>query len=88
VNANKLPFADSHALVNRPFVVVAVDTETVTAQASMLRLPVFDQAGFDAVPADEYVASRLQELEFGTASQALRELARRGDAQGVQATLD
>jgi hypothetical protein len=54
----------------------------------MLRLPVFDQAGFDAVPADEYVASRLQELEFGTASQALRELARRGDAQGVQATLD
>ena len=65
-----------------------LEGQTVTAQASMLRLPAFDQAGFDAAPADEYVASRLQELEFGTASQALRELARRGDARGVQAMLD
>jgi hypothetical protein len=65
-----------------------LEGQTVTAQASMLRLPAVDQAGFDAAPADEYVASRLQELEFGTASQALRELARRGDARGVQAMLD
>ena len=65
-----------------------LEGQTVTAQASMLRLPAFDQAGFDAAPADEYVASRLQELDFGTASQALRELARRGDARGVQAMLD
>ena len=65
-----------------------LEAQTVTAQASMLRLRAVDQAGFDAAPADEYVASRLQELEFGTASQALRELARRGDARGVQAMLD
>ncbi len=65
-----------------------LEGQTVAAQASMLRLPAVDQATFDAAPSDEYVASRLQELEFATASQALRELARRGDARGVQAMLD
>ena len=65
-----------------------LEGKTVTVQASMLRLPAADQADFDAAPADEYVASRLQEFEFGTASQVLRELARRGDARGVQAMLD
>ena len=65
-----------------------LDGQNVMAQASMLRLPTGDQAAFDAAPADEYVFSRLQELEFGTASQALRELARRGDTRGVQGMLD
>ena len=65
-----------------------LEGQTITAQADMLRLPAVNPAAFDAAPADDYVASRLQELEFGTASQALRELARRGDALGVQAMLD
>lgn len=35
-----------------------------------------------------HIAERMQELEFATASQALRQLARNGDAKGVRTMLD
>lgn len=65
-----------------------LEGKLINAQASMLRLPAVDEAGFAAAKVDDYVQGRLQELEFATASQALRDLARRGDAMGVQRTLD
>ena len=65
-----------------------LEGQTITAQASMLRLPALEQAGFDAAPVDDYVASRVQELEFATASQALRQLVLQGDSRGVRTLLD
>jgi len=65
-----------------------LEGKLINAQAGMLRLPAVDEAGFSAAKVDDYVQGRLQELEFATASQALRDLARRGDAMGVQRTLD
>ena len=65
-----------------------LEGQTITAQASMLRLPALEQAGFDAAPVDDYVASRVQELEFATASQALRQLVLQGDSLGVRTMLD
>ncbi len=65
-----------------------LEGKLINAQAGMLRLPAVDEAGFSAAKVDDYVQGRLQELEFATASQVLRDLARRGDAMGVQRTLD
>ena len=65
-----------------------LEGQTITAQANMLRLMALEQAGFDAAPVDDYVASRLQELEFATASQALRQLVHQGDSRGVRNMLD
>ena len=65
-----------------------LEGKLINAQAGMLRLPAVDEAGFSAAKVDDYVQGRLQELEFATASQVLRDLARRGDARGVQRALD
>ena len=65
-----------------------LEGQAITAQANMLRLPAVEQAGFDAEPVDDYVASRVQELEFATASQALRQLVLQGDSRGVRTLLD
>jgi hypothetical protein len=65
-----------------------LEGQAITAQANMLRLPAVEEAGFDAEPVDDYVASRVQELEFATASQALRQLVLQGDSRGVRTLLD
>jgi chromatin segregation and condensation protein Rec8/ScpA/Scc1 (kleisin family) len=45
----------------------------------MLQLPAVDEAGLIAMPADELVERRLLEVEFGKASDELRQLAREGN---------
>ena len=45
----------------------------------MLQLPAVDEVGLIAMPADELVERRLLEVEFGKASDELRQLAREGN---------
>ena len=64
-----------------------VDGQDLTAHAAMLRLPAVAQADHDALPADDAVQNRLQEVEFAQASQALRELVQRGDIRTARAMM-
>lgn len=64
-----------------------VDGQSVTAHAAMLRLPVVAPADYAALPADDAVQNRLQEVEFAQASQALRELVQRGDIRAARAMM-
>ena len=59
----------------------------VAASAPMLRLPSVDQTAYDAVPTEAVTERRVQEVEFATQSQRLREMARDGDTAGVKALL-
>ena len=65
-----------------------LEGQLINAHSNMLQLPAVDEARFAAAPVDDYVQGRIQELEFAVSSQALRELARSGDARGVQRMLD
>jgi len=58
--------------------------QTITAHAAMLSLPALDAAAFAALPADQTVHDRLQEVEFAQASQALRALVQQGDIKGAR----
>jgi Ca-activated chloride channel family protein len=61
-----------------------LEGEPVTAHAAMLSLPALDAAAFAALPADQAVHDRLQEVEFAQASQALRALVQQGDIKGAR----
>jgi Ca-activated chloride channel family protein len=61
-----------------------LEGQAVTAHAAMLSLPALDAAAFAALPADQAVHDRLQEVEFAQASQALRALVQQGDIKGAR----
>jgi chromatin segregation and condensation protein Rec8/ScpA/Scc1 (kleisin family) len=50
----------------------------LSQSGAMLQLPAVDEASLIAMPADELVERRLLEVEFGKASDELRQLAREG----------
>ncbi len=64
-----------------------LDGQSVTAQATMLSLPVVDEAAFAAAPVDAAVQDRLQEVEFAQASQALRTLVQQGETRAARAMM-
>lgn len=55
--------------------------------APVLQLPALDAAGLAALPHDETVHTRLEELAFAKASGELRELVAKGDRKATQAAL-
>mgnify|MGYP000093022003 FL=1 len=55
--------------------------------APVMQLPALDAAGLAALPRDETVHTRLEELAFAKASGELRELAAKGDRKATQAAL-
>ena len=55
--------------------------------APVLQLPALDAAALAALPRDETVHTRLEELAFAKASGELRELAAQGDRKATQAAL-
>lgn len=63
---------------------IALDGQTVIAHASLLSLPAVDAAAFAAMPVDEAMQRRLQEVEFGQSSQALRKLVQDGDIKAAR----
>lgn len=65
----------------------AIDGQSVTAQATMLRLPVVDEAAYAAAPVDAAVQDRLQEVEFAQASQVLRTLVQQGETRAARAMM-
>lgn len=64
-----------------------LEGQLITVQASMLRLPVVADADFVALPEDETVQRRLQEVEFAQSSQALRQLVQEGDMRAARAMM-
>lgn len=63
---------------------VDADGRDVSVSAAVLQLPAVDAAALQALPEDEAVARRMDEVEFAQASRALRDLAREGDQQAVK----
>jgi len=61
-----------------------LEGQTITAHAALLSLPALDAKAFAALPTDQAVQDRLQEVEFAQASQALRVLVQQGDTQGAR----
>jgi Ca-activated chloride channel family protein len=63
----------------------ALDGQIITAHASMLSLPAMDQAALDALPADEMVQRRLQEVDFAKSSLELSRLVNAGNVTVARA---
>ena len=61
-----------------------LEGQAMTAHAAMLSLPVVDAETAQTMPMDGAVQDRVQEVEFAQASQALRVLVQKGDAQGAR----
>ncbi|APW47983.1 vWA domain-containing protein [Rhodoferax antarcticus] len=78
---------DTRDLLAATLQATAMDGQSVTAHAAMLRLPAVAQADHAALSADDAVQNRLQEVEFAQASQALRELVQRGDIGAARAMM-
>jgi Ca-activated chloride channel family protein len=66
----------------------ALDGTAMQAHAPVLQLPVLDAAALQALPRNETAYTRLEELAFTKASEHLRQLAKDGDRQATQQTLD
>lgn len=66
----------------------SLDGQAIAARASMLSLPVVDDAVFAAAAVDELVQDRLQELEFAQASEALRILVQQGETRAARAMMN
>ena len=62
----------------------ALDGKPVIAHAGVLSLPAVDAVALDALPVDEAVQRRLQQIEFGQDSQELRKLVQDGDTKGAR----
>jgi Ca-activated chloride channel family protein len=61
-----------------------LDGQSVASHAAMLRLLAMDAAAMLALPVEQGVQDRLQEVEFAQASQALRALVQQGDIRGAR----
>jgi hypothetical protein len=63
----------------------ALDGQIMTAHAAMLSLPAMEQTELEALPADEMVQRRLQEVDFAKASLDLSRLVNTGDVSAARA---
>lgn len=63
----------------------ALDGQLITAHAAMLRLQALDQAAYDALPADEAMERRLQEVDFAKCSLELSRLVNAGNVSAARA---
>ncbi len=61
-----------------------LDGKSVVAHAGLLSLPAVDAETLQALPVDESVQRRLQEVEFAQSSQALHQLVQDGDIKGAR----
>jgi Ca-activated chloride channel family protein len=62
----------------------ALDGQIITAHAAMLSLPALDQAAYEALPADESMERRLQEVEFAKSSLELSRLVNAGNVTAAR----
>ena len=63
----------------------ALDGQVLTAHAAMLSLPAMEQSALEALPADEVVQRRLQEVDFAKSSLDLSRLVNAGDVAAARA---
>jgi Ca-activated chloride channel family protein len=63
----------------------ALDGQIITAHAAMLSLHAFDQAAFEALPTDEAMERRLQEVDFAKSSLELSRLVNAGNVTAARA---
>jgi Ca-activated chloride channel family protein len=63
----------------------ALDGQVITAHAAMLSLPAVEQAVYGAMPADEAMQRRFQEVDFAKASLELARLVNSGDVAAARA---
>jgi Ca-activated chloride channel family protein len=63
----------------------ALDGQTITIHAAMLSLQAMDQATFDALPTDEAMERRLQEVDFAKSSLELSRLVNAGNVTAARA---
>jgi Ca-activated chloride channel family protein len=75
---------DTRDLLAASLQATTLEGQAITAHAAMLSLPVVDVATAQTMPMDGAVQDRVQEVEFAQASQALRVLVQKGDAQGAR----
>jgi Ca-activated chloride channel family protein len=62
-----------------------LDGQIITAHAAMLSLPALDQSTYEALPTDESMDRRLQEVEFAKASLELSRLVNAGNVNAARA---
>ena len=63
----------------------ALDGQVITAHAAMLSLQALDQAAYDALPSDEAMERRLQEVDFAKSSLELSRLVNAGNIDAAHA---
>lgn len=63
----------------------ALDGQIITAHAAMLSLQAMDQAAFEALPTDEAMERRLQEVDFAKSSLELSRLVNSGNVTAARA---
>jgi len=63
----------------------ALDGQTIISHAAMLSLPASEQAAFDALPVDEAMERRLQEVDFAKSSLELSRLVNAGNVNAARA---
>ena len=66
----------------------ALDGQLITAHAAMLSLQALDQAAYDALPADEAMERRLQEVDFAKCSLELSRLVNAGNVSAARALVN
>ena len=62
----------------------ALDGQIITAHAAMLSLQALDQAAYDALPTDEAMGRRLQEVDFAKSSLELSRLVNAGNVTAAR----
>jgi Ca-activated chloride channel family protein len=63
----------------------ALDGRMITSHAAMLSLPALEQTACDALPTDEVMERRLQEVDFAKSSLELSRLVNAGDVKAARA---
>jgi Ca-activated chloride channel family protein len=63
----------------------ALDGQIITAHAAMLSLPALDQTAYAALPTDEAMERRLQEVDFAKSSLELSRLVNAGNVNAARA---
>jgi len=63
----------------------ALDGQIITAHAALLSLPALEQSAYDALPTDEAMQRRLQEVDFAKSSLELSRLVNAGDVTAARA---
>ena len=88
LHINASPVQDYRDLFALVFKAEPLGGEGFLPMMEMFGLPVLTHSAYEALPTDGLVERRTMELEFAKESQALRDLARRGDMRAVRDLLD